>query len=235
MYNGVEQQRSHTTPNQTLLHADTEDKESTLIRQPTILASDLEGVLVPEIWIAVAEKTGIEQLRLTTRDIPDYDQLMRGRLQILRDNGLKLSDIQDVIDTIDPLPGALEFLNWVRTQIQVVILSDTFYEFAAPLMRKLGYPTLFCNSLEVNTEDQITGYRMRQMDGKRHSVVAFKSLQFRVLAVGDSYNDTTMLGTADHGFFFRPPEQIVAEFPQFPVVREYDALKAHIQKVLDGN
>jgi phosphoserine/homoserine phosphotransferase len=206
-----------------------------LSRQPTLIASDLEGVLVPEIWIAVAEKTGIERLRLTTRDIPDYDELMRGRIQILRDHGLRLADIQDVIATIDPLPGALDFLIWVRAHMQLIILSDTFYEFAAPLMHKLGYPTLFCNMLEVDEHDQIVGYRLRQEHGKRLSVAAFRSLEFRVLAVGDSYNDTAMLAAADTGILFRPPDQIVAEFPQFPVLREYDALRAYIQRILDGN
>ncbi len=206
-----------------------------LSRQPTLIASDLEGVLVPEIWIAVAEKTGIERLRLTTRDIPDYDVLMRGRIQILRDHGLRLADIQDVIATIDPLPGALDFLIWVRAHMQLVILSDTFYEFAAPLMHKLGYPTLFCNMLEVDENDQIAGYQLRQEHGKRLSVAAFRSLEFRVLAVGDSYNDTAMLAAADTGILFRPPDQIVAEFPQFPVLREYDELRAYIQKVLDGS
>jgi phosphoserine/homoserine phosphotransferase len=203
-------------------------------RQPSLLASDLEGVLVPEIWIAFAEKTGIDQLRLTTRDIPDYDQLMRGRIQILKDHGYKLADIQAVIETIDPLPGAIEFVEWVRSRMQFVILSDTFYEFAAPLMRKLGLPTLFCNMLEIDENDQIVGYQMRQMDGKRHSVEAFHSLNFHVLAVGDSYNDTSMLGTADAGFFFCPPAQIVSEFPQFPVTNNYSELREQIQKVLDA-
>jgi len=204
-------------------------------RQPILIATDLEGVLVPEIWIAVAERTGIERLRLTTRDISDYDQLMRGRIQILRDHGLTLADIQDVIATIDPLPGALDFLNWARAHTQLIILSDTFYEFAMPLMRKLDYPTLFCNSLEVDRGNRIVGYHLRQHHGKRSSVAAFRSLQFRVLAVGDSYNDTAMLIAADAGILFRPPDNIVAEFPQFRVMREYDELRACIQRMLDGD
>jgi phosphoserine / homoserine phosphotransferase len=210
-------------------------KEPRVSRQPTLIATDLEGVLVPEIWIAVAEKTGIERLRLTTRDIPDYDQLMRGRLQILRDQGLTLADIQKVIATIDPLPDALDFLSWVRAHMQLIILSDTFYEFAAPLMRKLADPTLFCNSLDVDGEGNIAGYRLRQQHGKRSSVAAFRALQFRVLAIGDSYNDTEMLAAADSGILFRPPDNIVAEFPQFPVMREYDELRAYMQRMLDGD
>ena len=204
-------------------------------RKPTLIATDLEGVLVPEIWIAVAEKTGIERLRLTTRDIPDYDQLMRGRIDILREHKLTLADIQAVIATLDPLPGALEFIEWARAHTQIIILSDTFYEFAAPLMLKLGYPTLFCNTLEIDAANQIVGYHMRQHHGKRLSVAAFKSLQFHVLAIGDSYNDTAMLAAADGGILFRPPDNIVAEFPQFPVMREYDELRRHIQRVLDDN
>ncbi len=202
--------------------------------KPTLIATDLEGVLVPEIWIAVAEKTGIERLRLTTRDIPDYDQLMRGRIQILREHRLTLVDIQDVIATIDPLPGALDFLNWARAHTQIIILSDTFYEFAAPLMLKLGRPTLFCNSLAIDQENTIIGYYLRQQDSKKHSVLALKGLEFRVLAVGDSYNDTTMLGAADAGILFRPPANVIAEFPQFPVLREYDELRAHILGMLNG-
>jgi phosphoserine/homoserine phosphotransferase len=199
--------------------------------KPTILATDLEGVLVPEIWIAVAEKTGIERLRLTTRDISDYDQLMRGRLAILREQHLTLADIQAVIATIDPLPGALEFLNWARAQIQVIILSDTFYEFAAPLMVKLGQPTLFCNTLAVDAASNISGYRLRQSDGKRKAVVALKRLDFHVIAMGDSYNDTTMLAEADAGILFRPPANVVAEFPQFPVLHEYEQLQAYLMTI----
>ena len=200
--------------------------------KPLIIASDLEGVLVPEIWIAFAEKTGIERLRLTTRDIPDYDRLMQGRLAILREHGLSLTDIQRVIETIDPLPGALEFLNWARAHTQLIILSDTFYEVAAPLMVKLGHPTLFCNSLETDREQMIAGYHLRKPDGKRHAVAGLKEQGFRVLAMGDSYNDMTMLGAADIGILFRPPANIVAEFPQFPVTHEYTQLQQHITAAL---
>jgi phosphoserine / homoserine phosphotransferase len=199
--------------------------------QPTLLVTDLEGVLVPEIWIAVAERTGIERLRLTTRDIPDYDQLMRGRIVILREHRLTLADIQAVIATIDPLPGAQEFLVWARAQMQVIILSDTFYEFAAPLMLKLGQPTLFCNTITVDAGNNIAGYRLRQLDGKRKAVMALQSLDFRVFAMGDSYNDTTMLGAADAGILFRPPANIVAEFPQFPVLYEYDQLREYLMSI----
>ena len=194
---------------------------------------DLEGVLVPEIWIAVAEKTGIERLRLTTRDVSDYDQLMMGRLKILRENDLLLNDIQAVIQRVDPLPGAIEYLDWVRSVTQAVILSDTFYEFAAPLMAKLRYPTLFCNSLETDSENNIIAYHLRQPDGKRKAVAALKSLDFNVIAIGDSYNDTTMLAIADYGILFRPPENVIAEFPQYPVVHEYDNLQAQVTKCLD--
>ena len=200
--------------------------------QPTILATDLEGVLVPEIWIAVAEKTGIAQLQLTTRDIPDYDRLMRGRIALLHEHKLTLADIQAVIATVDPLPGALEFLDWARAQMQVIVLSDTFYEFAAPLMVKLGLPTLFCNSLEIDAANNIVGYQLRQPDGKKKATVALKSLNFRVIAMGDSYNDTTMLGAADAGILFRPPANVIAEFPQFPVFTEYALLREHLVSIL---
>jgi phosphoserine/homoserine phosphotransferase len=196
---------------------------------PTIIATDLEGVLVPEIWIAVAEKTGIAELRLTTRDISDYDQLMRGRMAILRERGLTLADIQAVIATLEPLPGAREFVDWMRDQAQLIILSDTFYEFAQPLMVQLGHPTLFCNTLEIDARQMIVGYQLRQPDGKRKAVAALKSMAFRVIAVGDSYNDTTMLAEAECGILFRPSANVAAEFPQFPVVEEYGALEAIIR------
>lgn len=202
--------------------------------RPTLIAMDMEGVFTPEIWIAVAEKTGIEKLRLTTRDIPDYDQLMRGRMQILRDNGLKLRDIQAVIATLDPLPGAIEFTDWLRERLALVILTDSFYEFAAPLKEKLHHPTMFCNTLVIDAENNVVDYRMRQMDGKKHAVAAFKSLGFRVIAVGDSYNDTNMLIQADHGILFRPSANVVAEFPQFPAIREYSVLQEKISQILQA-
>lgn len=200
--------------------------------QPTVVATDLEGVLVPEIWIAVAERTGIEQLKLTTREIPDYDVLMQGRLRILAEHGLGLPDIQAAIDTLDPLPGAKAYLDWLRAHVPVVILSDTFYEFAAPLMAKLGYPTLFCHSLVVDANGRITGYTLRTADGKTKAIQALRSLAFRTIAIGDSYNDTGMLGEADHGILFRAPANVVAEFPQFAVLADYDDLKATLSSLL---
>src|SRR5262245_32627523 len=191
-----------------------------------IACLDLEGVLVPEIWINVAERTGIESLRRTTRDEPDYDKLMRGRLAILDEHGLGLPDIQAVIDGMAPLDGALGFLDWLRSRTQVLILSDTFEQFAQPLMRKLGWPTLFCNSLDVEASGRIGGYRLRIADGKRRAVEALHAINFRVVAAGDSYNDTTMLKAADAGILFRPPANVVADFPQFPVTTTYDELKA---------
>ncbi len=186
---------------------------------------DLEGVLVPEIWINVAEFTGIEALRATTRDIPDYDQLMQQRLRILHEHNLGLHDIQRVIGRMHPLNGAYEFLNWLRQRYQVIILSDTFYEFAAPLMKQLGWPTLLCHKLAVDKSGTITDYILRQPDGKRQAVLALQSLKFRVIAAGDSYNDTAMLSEADAGILFRPPQNVVDEFPQFPVSRTYSELK----------
>jgi phosphoserine/homoserine phosphotransferase len=187
---------------------------------------------VPEIWIAVAERTGIERLRLTTRDIPDYDALMRGRVEILREHGLTLADIQDVIATLAPLPGALELLAWIRATCQFIILSDTFNAFAAPLMAQLGYPTLFCHSLKTDAGGMICGYQLRQTDSKRHAVEAFRALQFRTIAMGDSYNDTAMLAAADHGVLFCPPPNVVREFPQFPAIYEYGQLREHLTRLL---
>ncbi len=187
---------------------------------------DLEGVLVPEIWISVAERTGIEALRATTRDIPDYRQLMDQRLKILDRHGLAIGDIQEVIGALTPLAGAADFLEALRARYQVVILSDTFYEFAAPLMRQLKSPTLLCHRLEIDDDGRIGGYRLRMADHKRQAVRAFKNLNFHVMAAGDSYNDTSMLIEADRGFLFRPPENVINEFPQFPVLREYDELLA---------
>jgi phosphoserine/homoserine phosphotransferase len=191
-----------------------------------IACLDLEGVLVPEIWINVAERTRIAALRRTTRDEPDYDKLMRGRLAILDEHRLGLADIQAVIGSMEPLDGALEFLAWLRSRTQVIILSDTFVQFAQPLLVKLGWPTLFCNSLEVEATGRIAGYRLRIDDGKRRAVEALRALNFRVVAAGDSYNDTTMLGAADAGILFRPPANVIADFPQFPVTQTYAELEA---------
>ncbi|PVY78264.1 phosphoserine phosphatase [Tamilnaduibacter salinus] len=186
---------------------------------------DLEGVLIPEIWIKFAEKTGIEALKATTRDVPDYDELMQQRLRLLDENGYGLQEIQEVIDTLDPLPGAREFIDWLRERFQVIILSDTFYEFAMPLMAKLGHPTLFCHKLSVNDEGRITDYHLRQPDPKRQSVRAFQLLNYRVIAAGDSYNDTTMLKQAEAGILFHAPQNVIDEFPEFPAVHDYDALR----------
>jgi len=186
---------------------------------------DLEGVLLPEIWVAFAETTGIEQLKLTTREIPDYDELMRGRLKILNDNNLKLIDIQNVIKTLSPLTGAIDFLAWLKSEFQVIILSDTFYQFVGPLMKRLDYPTLFCHELTVDSNGSITGYRLRQSDGKTKAVSALKKLNFKVIAAGDSYNDTGMLQEADAGILFCPPDNVIKEFPQFPVSRNYEEFK----------
>ena len=193
---------------------------------------DLEGVLIPEIWIEFADRTGIPELRATTRDVPDYDVLMKQRLRLLDQHGLKLPDIQAVIETMQPLEGAGEFLDWLRERFQVLILSDTYYEFAAPLMRQLGNPTLFCHRLEADAAGRVTDYVLRQKDPKRQAVKALKSLNFRVIAAGDSYNDTTMLGEADRGFLFRSPANVQAEFPQFPAVETYDELLEHLTAAL---
>jgi phosphoserine/homoserine phosphotransferase len=198
-----------------------------------IVCTDLEGVLVPEIWINVAEKTGIEELRLTTRDISDYDVLMRRRLAILKQHQLKLKDITDVIETLSPLDGAEEFLDWLRRKTRVIIVSDTYEEFAKPLMSKLGWPSLFCNSLEIDASGAIADYKLRQKDGKKHVVKALQNLNFEVVAMGDSYNDITMLQAANHGLLFKPPQHVKKEFPQFPVSYEYDALRQKLSKLLD--
>jgi phosphoserine/homoserine phosphotransferase len=197
-----------------------------------LVCLDLEGVLVPEVWISFAERTGIPELRLTTRDIPDYDKLMAGRIRILAEHKLGLAQIQEVISSLDPMPGAREFLDRIRQDFQVIILSDTFYEFGMPLMRKLGMPTLFCHRLEVAHDGSITGYRLRQADPKRNAVVALKSLNYRVVAAGDSYNDTSMLSEADAGVLFRAPPNVVREFPQFPVTEKYEELEAALRSAL---
>ena len=193
--------------------------------KPIIIASDLEGVLVPEIWINVAKKTGIKELNLTTRDISDYDKLMKMRIEILDREGLTLSDIRQVIGALKPLEGALEFTRWARSTHQFVILSDTFYQFASPLMKKLEWPTLFCHQLIVDENNMIRDYKLRLSDQKKASIKAFKNLGFRVFAMGDSYNDTAMLLEADKGFFFNPPEKIIADFPSLPVFHTFEALK----------
>lgn len=194
-----------------------------------VVCLDLEGVLVPEIWINVAERTGIAELRRTTRDEPDYDKLMRGRLEILKREGLGIGDIQDVIGGLEPLEGASEFLAGQRERRQVLILSDTFYQFAAPLMRKLGQPTLFCHDLEIEPGGRISDYHLRMPDQKRASVRALRQIAFRVVAAGDSYNDTTMLAEAHAGILFRPPDNVIREFPQYPVTRTYAELDAAIE------
>lgn len=191
---------------------------------------DLEGVLVPEIWINFAEKTGIEALKATTRDIPDYDVLMKQRLSILNQHKLGLNEIQEVIDSLGPMEGALEFVDWLRERFQVVILSDTFYEFAQPLMRQLRWPTLFCHRLEVADDGKIVDYKLRQTDPKRSSVKAFHSLNYRCIAAGDSYNDTTMLSEAEAGILFKAPQNVIEEFPQFPSVDTYEDLKKEFIK-----
>jgi phosphoserine/homoserine phosphotransferase len=193
-----------------------------------LICLDLEGVLVPEVWVRVAEATGIEGFRLTTRDISDYDQLMRHRFRLLDQHQLKLADLQEVIAGMGPLAGAPAFLDGLRQQSPVVILSDTFQQFAAPLLRQLGWPALFCHRLQVDAQGRIVGYELRMNDHKRAAVRAFRGLRFRVVAVGDSYNDTTMLQEADRGILFRAPENVVRDFPQFPVVGDYPALAAAI-------
>lgn len=195
-----------------------------------IACLDLEGVLIPEIWIAFAEKTGIEALKRTTRDEPDYDVLMRYRLDILEKNGLGLNEIQEVIATLSPLDGARDFVDWLRERFQVVILSDTFYEFAQPLMRQLGFPTLLCHKLETDSNGRVTNYRLRQANPKRQAIVGFKSMYYRTIAAGDSYNDTTMLAEADAGILFHAPQNVIDEFPQFPAVHTFEDLKKEFIK-----
>lgn len=193
-----------------------------------LVCLDLEGVLVPEIWIEFAERTGIDELRATTRDIPDYDVLMKQRLALLEQHKLRIDDIQAVINDTRPLAGAVEFVDWLRQQFQLIILSDTFYEFSQPLMRQLGWPTLFCHRLITNDSGQVVDYKLRQSDPKRASVKAFHSLNYRVIAAGDSYNDTTMLAEADVGILFHAPDNVIEEFPQFQAVHTYDDLKLAI-------
>ena len=198
-----------------------------------IVCSDLEGIFTPEIWINVAEITGIEELRLTTRDISDYDVLMRKRLAILKENNLKIDDIQAVIAKMQPLDGALEFLTWLRSRLPVIIVSDTYVEFAGPLMEKLERPTLFCNTLSIADDGAISGYNLRQADGKKKVAQALKNLNYRVIAIGDSYNDITMLKAADRAILYRPPENVAAEYQELPTAFNYDELKEQLLKVLD--
>lgn len=195
-----------------------------------IACLDLEGVLVPEIWIEFAEKTGIDALKATTRDIPDYDVLMKQRLGLLDQHGFKLQDIQDVIATLKPLDGAVEFVDWLRERFQVIILSDTFYEFSQPLMRQLGFPTLFCHRLIADETGRVTDYKLRQADPKRQSIRALQTIYYRTIAAGDSYNDTTMLAEADAGILFHAPQNVIDEFPQFPAVHTYEDLKKEFIK-----
>ncbi|MGI9251048.1 MAG: bifunctional phosphoserine phosphatase/homoserine phosphotransferase ThrH [Pseudohongiellaceae bacterium] len=195
-----------------------------------IACLDLEGVLVPEVWVGLAEKTGIDELRATTRDVPDYDVLMRQRLKLLEQHKLGLTDIQGVIAEMAPLDGAIEFVDWLKARFQVIILSDTFYEFSHPLMRQLGFPTLFCHHLVADEAGRIVDYQLRQPDPKRSSVKALHSLNFRTIAAGDSYNDTTMLAEADAGILFRAPDNVVKEFPQYPAVQTYEELRQEFIK-----
>jgi phosphoserine/homoserine phosphotransferase len=200
------------------------------MQKPVIVCLDLEGVLVPEIWIGVARKTGIDELKITTREMPDYDALMKRRLAILDQHKLTIADIQSVIEKMGPLEGAVDFIAWLRERCQAVVLSDTFYQFALPLMRQLGYPTLFCNQLEIDGQGRILAHHMRMQNQKKHSVAALKSLNFHTLAAGDAYNDTAMLAEAHAGFFFRPPAHLPKEFPQFPVTQTYEELQEQFRR-----
>ena len=200
-----------------------------------IACLDLEGVLVPEIWIAFAEKTGIEELKKTTRDEPDYDVLMQYRLDLLREHKLGLNEIQEVIATLSPLEGAADFVDWLRERFQVVILSDTFYEFASPLMKQLGYPTLLCHKLETDNNGNVVDYRLRQANPKRQAIVGFKSMYYRTIAAGDSYNDTTMLAEADAGILFHAPDNVIKEFSQFPAVQTFADLKQEFIRASNRN
>ena len=194
-----------------------------------VICLDLEGVLLPEIWKGVANKTGIKELELTTRNIPDYNELMSNRLRIMNQNQLDLSVLQEVVSQLEPLAGAKDFLDWLRTEFQVVILSDTFYEFAKPLIAQLGWPTLFCHHLEVENDNKISGYRLRMEDHKRMAVQSLQKLNFNVKAAGDSYNDISMLKAADEGYLFNAPSSIIKEFPQFPTFNNYDELKYYLK------
>ena len=194
-----------------------------------VVCLDLEGVLIPEVWLGVAEKSGVDELQITTREIPDYDDLMQRRLKILDKHGLTMSIVEEVISELEPLPGAKEFLDWLRSEYQLIILSDTFYEFAKPFMKQLDWPTIFCHRLEVDENQRIANYHLRMPNHKQAAVQAMKALNFRTVAAGDSYNDTNMLGEADHGFLFQPPQNVIDEFPQFEVAKDYDELRKFIE------
>lgn len=200
-----------------------------------IACLDLEGVLIPEVWINFAEKTGIDALKATTRDIPDYDVLMKQRLRLLDEHGYGLPDIQAVISELKPMEGAREFLDWLRERFQVVILSDTFYEFGMPFMKQLGYPALLCHELEVNEQGKVVDYKLRQANPKRQAVIGFHSMYYRTIATGDSYNDTTMLAEANAGILFKAPDNVIAEFPQYPAVHTYEDLKVEFIKASERN
>jgi phosphoserine/homoserine phosphotransferase len=200
-----------------------------------IICADMEGIFTPEIWIQVSKRTGIEELKLTTRDISDYDVLMKRRLGILAEHGLKLKDITDVIETMDPLEGAVEILDWMRSQTQVVVVSDTYVEFAKPLLKKLGWPTLFCNYLTIAEDGSIADYNLRQKDGKRETVLSLKQLNYSIIAIGDSYNDITMLKEADAAVLFRPPENVKNEYPELPATYNYDELKKVMKEMLSNH
>lgn len=199
-----------------------------------IICADMEGIFTPEIWINVAEITGIKELRLTTRDVNDYDVLMKRRLAILKKHGLKLQDIQAVIAQMKPLEGAKDFLDWLRSRLQVIIVSDTYVEFAGPLLEKLGQPTLFCNTLSVDTDGSISGYKLRQKDGKEKVATALANLNYNVIAIGDSYNDITMLKAAERAILYRPPDNVKEEYSEFPVTCNYDELKQAIKNIIDA-
>ena len=198
-----------------------------------IVCADMEGIFTPEIWINVAEITGIKDLRLTTRDISDYDVLMKKRLSILKQHGLKLQDIQAVIAKMKPLDGATDFLDWLRSQLQVIIVSDTYVEFAGPLLAKLGQPTLFCNTLSVEVDGSISGYNLRQADGKQKVTIALQSLNYQVIAIGDSYNDITMLKAAERAILYCPPDNVKKEYSEFTVARTYDELRQAINNIIE--
>ncbi|GJL54236.1 MAG: phosphoserine phosphatase ThrH [Nitrospirales bacterium] len=195
---------------------------------PLVTCLDMEGVVAPEIWLAVADHFNVQDLKMTTRDIPDYDELMQKRLLVLREHGITLEQIKRIVEGLSPLEGAVPFLAWLRERCQVIILSDTYYEFVSPLMKQLNYPTIFCHSLEVDEQGFISHYHLRMPDQKRHAVQALKNIGFRVIAAGDSYNDISMLKEADAGIFFCPPESIKDEFPQFPVTRTYEEFQARL-------